>query len=546
MNKAKAAVATLGALVLGAGVVACSSEENVEQAMPKEFGYILPEEIVTTNAGTALGVATDAVKLSARLYPGAFIAGPDQQLLPNPDLVTATRSPQDTKQVDYVINDKATYSDGKPVVCDDFLLTQTASAHTDLFGADMPLFSQVQSIDCTAGSKTFSVHFNNGFGDRYRELFSAGTVLPSHTVGEKAEIPDVVAAIRSGNTTQLAALGEAWQKTFTTAETDPSTVPTSGPYRISARGEEGDLVFDTNPEWKGVKPAQSPIHVWPNTVDIKKLVENNQVAVADLDLDEKPTELGLTEPDYVTTTLDSSRVDTLRVAPAGPLSTPAQRHAFNGCVDRNAIAEALKKFSGANVHPTGLRVVQPTHPLASQLQDINDTNSKVDIEGFKGLLQGATVRIGYLEATARYKIIVDSIAESCRAAGVTVEGVPVTPENFGTLGVDYDMMLDTRSSFGRNSTTNANVGSQLKDIRAAEAQLATEAITIPLVTEPRTIAVEEHVHNVIDNAGDGGVSWNMDRWDEQAATIHEDQPSQQPSDSPTQPSSPPPGAGNPA
>ncbi|HEY4599543.1 MAG TPA: peptide ABC transporter, partial [Corynebacterium sp.] len=36
--------------------------------------------------------------------------------------------------------------------------------------------------------------------------------------------------------------------------------------------------------------------------------------------------------------------------------------------------------------------------------------------------------------------------------------------------------------------------------------------TIPLTTEPRAIATLKNVDNVVDNPGNVGLSWNMDRW----------------------------------
>ena len=120
--------------------------------------------------------------------------------------------------------------------------------------------------------------------------------------------------------------------------------------------------------------------------------------------------------------------------------------------------------------------------------------------------------MGYLKESGRYPAIVDAIKESCQAAGVTIEPVPVTAADYGTLGADYDALLDTRSSFGRNSSTNATTDSPLADIRKAEEELAGDALTIPLVTEARAIAVDRRVNNVVDNPGDLGLSWNMDRW----------------------------------
>ena len=102
------AALTLSAALAAAGLAACSGDSPLSNP-PEQFGYVLTSDLVTSNAGTAVGVATDAAKVSARLYPGAFIAGPRGQNLPNGDLVTAKPTPGNPRQVDYTINEKATY-----------------------------------------------------------------------------------------------------------------------------------------------------------------------------------------------------------------------------------------------------------------------------------------------------------------------------------------------------------------------------------------------------------------------------------------------------
>lgn len=504
------------ALVATSAVVAMAacSDRNGSQGSGKaepQFGYALPQELVTTNAGTALGVATDATKISARLYPGAFIEGPDGQLLPNPDLVTATPSPKSNGVVNYQIANKAKYSDGKPVVCDDFLLTYKASQRPDLFGSDIPLFSQVENVNCSPGAKRFTVTFKKGFGDRYRELFAAGTVLPLHAVAERAQVSDGPKALRSEDPNALTELGRQWQESFLLSKTDPVTVPTSGPYKIAQRTDDGHLELAVNEGWAGVKPTVETLHVWPRRADLAQLRENNQLKVADVDAGRNLEELGLKEPDWRVTKVQSSRVDTLRISDLGSLSTPELRQALNQCIDQRAMAQDVTKHSGARVRPVGLRAISPAHPLASQLNRTAAKNTAFDPEK-AGALAGQKVRIGYLETTSRYKIIVEQIKKTCGAVGVNVEPVPLKVSDYGTLGVDYDALLDTRTTFGRNAAVAGGVSGRLTEIQREEQKLAEESFSIPLVAEARTIAFESHVHNVLDNGADGGVSWNMDRW----------------------------------
>lgn len=520
------AALALSAALAAAGLAGCS-EDSPLSSTPEQFGYVLTSDLVTSNAGTAVGVATDAAKISARLYPGAFIAGPRGQNLPNGDLVTAKPAPGNPRQVDYTINENATYSDSKPVVCDDFLLSFQASSRPDLFGADMPLFSQVENIDCAAGAKQFSVHFADKRGERYRELFGPGTVLPSHTVAEKAGVEDVVSAIDSMDEQTLTDLGRAWQDVFTFAKTDPSQVPTSGPYKIAARKEDGSLKLEKNPEWSGVEPAQSPVYLWPQGADVKKLGEHNQLSVVDTNrgAGETPGKvakgLGLNSDEFRVVENNSERVDTLRVSDLGLLQNPDSRKALNACIDREAIAKAVEEETGAAVQPTGLRVVGSEHPLRGYLDDINDRNTKVNVDEARSQLNGMTIRVGFLDSVPRYKKIVDALKSQCAEAGVSIEAVPRSAEDYGLLGVDYDVALDTRSANGRNSAVNSTQASSIKEIRGAETALADDAMTLPLVTEPRTILAEVHAANVLDSSSDTGVSWNMDRWvesDEPVAT----------------------------
>lgn len=516
----------LSATLAGAGLVGCS-EGTPLSSPPEQFGYVLTSDLVTSNAGTGVGVATDAAKVSARLYPGAFIAGPRGQILPNGDLVTAKPAPGDPRRVDYTINADATYSDSQPVVCDDFLLTYQASKRPDLFGSDMPLFGQVQNVDCTAGAKQFSVQFADKRGARYRELFGPGTVLPSHIVSEKAGVDDVVVAIDSMDEQALTDLGKAWQDVFNFETTDPSKVPTSGPYKIAAREDDGSLKLEKNPEWRGVEATQSPVYLWPQDADVQQLAEDKQLSVVDISrgAGDKPgkvaAELGVNGDDFRVVESNSERADTLRLSDLGVLQAPATRRALNACIDRQAIAQSVEEETGAPVQPTGLRVIGSMHPLRSYLDDINGRNTDVDTQQARTLLNGLTIRVGFLDGVPRYKKIVDALKTSCEKAGVTIEPIPRKAEDFGLLGVDYDVALDTRSATGRNSEVNSTQASGLKEIRVAETILAEQAMTLPLVTEPRTILAEVHAANVLDSSSDTGVSWNMDRWveaDEPVAT----------------------------
>lgn len=508
----RAIAGLVAAAALVAGATACSDSTDADRATDGEFGYVVPRPLSTLNAGTSLGVATDAEKLSARLFPGAFLAGPDGQLLPNPDLVTATPEQHNPSVVHYSISAKAKYSDAQPVICDDFQLAYLASQRSDLFGSDMPLFSQVSHLECAPGAKEFTVVFNDHFGSRYRELFTPGTVLPSHSVVEKAGGADVATTMATGDEEALANLGTAWQDLFNLSKSDPAKVPTHGPYKVESRGQQGQLTLVSNPEFSGVRPRVDRINVWPHSANLRELIDTNQLMVADLGAVPDPSALGISEPARSVQVYRSGRVDTLRLDSNGAFASEESRHAFNGCVDRESIVGAIKSKLNTDTTATGLRMLPTNHPLAAQLDDVSKEHMRTDPERARQLLDGQTIRVGYLKDVPRYEVMVEAIKSSCEKSGVHVEPVALSADHYGVLGTDYDALLDTRPAFGRNAMTNVNGLSSVNSVRDVERELDKAMATLSLISEPRKVAIEHHVANVSDNGSDAGLSWNMDRW----------------------------------
>lgn len=588
MHRIRRPAALLTAAAVSFGMVACSSDAGVEDASDPLFGYALPRPIVTLNAASTQGAATDAAKVSARLYPGAYLTGPDGRLLPNTDLVTATPSADNGDIVNYRISNEATYSDGAPVVCDDFLLTWVASKYPDLFSSDLGLTDRVKDFTCDAGQRDFSIEFDRGMGSRYRELFSVGEVLPSHTVAQRAGVDDVVGAIDTGDQESLADLGREWSATFRVAETDPAQVPTYGPYRVASREEDGSLVLTVNPEWTGVRPGLDEVVMWSGPgagidgPDFEQLSADYRLYVADVPPETDPVAAGLevapeTEPATETTsgTSESSessetgapsseetdsedsedgdagdegiraesdesapdlsdaddvsgrfavtrgsgtRVDGLTLSDSGIFDSSENRRAFARCVDRSAVADAVKSESGITVDEAPFRLIAPGAQAGENLGDVAARNNNTDTAPTTDRLGGTTVRVGYFSDVARYRAMVDTLVESCSAADVTVVPVPLGVDDLDGLGTDYDALLETRSTFGQNpqvsfpASSGASGTATVSQLRDAENVLADSTATVPLTAEPRSVAVDRGLSNVVDNPGETGMSWNMDRW----------------------------------
>ncbi len=521
-STARGAIVATVAMATAAGLAACSGPD--EAGVSKDdFTYVLDRPLTTTNAAGTLGVASDAAALSARLYPGAFLPGPGGRLLPNTDLVTATPDPENPDAVDYAVTDGAAYSDGAPVVCDDFLLAWVAAHRTDLFASEPGLMTRVRDVTCAAGERSFRVDFDEGFGARYRELFGAGEVLPSHTVAEHAGVDSVVDAVNTGDVPALTALGQSWSTTFDLAATDPATVPTSGPFRIESREDEGNtagadrgpvLILGRNPEWRGDRPGLDRIVVRGGG-DTARAVDGTAEVTDAAVLAGQPTDADFTAAGLTVSRVAGVRSDGLTLSDAGVFATADNRRAFASCIDRSAVVEAVATATGATVEPQVLRVATPGSPASEALADLAARLGARDPRATAAVLDGTTVRIGYLAGQPRLEVIVGALAASCAESGVTVVGVPLDVaalQRPGGSGTDYDALLDTRTPYSRNPRVTVSPASRSGRISDAENQLATDAATIPLAVEPRLVLTASTVSGVSDSGGEQGLSWNMDRW----------------------------------
>src|SRR5699024_11537077 len=94
------------------------------------------------------------------LYLFIYVSGTHVVCVQNSDVVTShERMDVYQRNVLYTETEDATYSDGTPVTCDDFLLAYTAGQMQEMFGSNMPLMEQVESVACAPENKKFLVKF---------------------------------------------------------------------------------------------------------------------------------------------------------------------------------------------------------------------------------------------------------------------------------------------------------------------------------------------------------------------------------------------------
>ena len=87
-----------------------------------EINYAVDGTLTTYNTNTVAGAASGGPQAFARVLTGFDYHGPDGQIVGDHDFGTISVVGRAPLVLDYVINDKAVYSDGKPVTCDDLVL----------------------------------------------------------------------------------------------------------------------------------------------------------------------------------------------------------------------------------------------------------------------------------------------------------------------------------------------------------------------------------------------------------------------------------------
>ena len=179
---------------------------------------------------------------------------------------------RDPLVLDYQISDKAVFSDGKPVTCDDIVLAWAAqSGRFPAFdAASRAGYLDIDGVDCQPGQKKARVTYLPGRAVvDYLQLFTATSMMPSHVIGDALGL-DVTRAIQSGDPAAIDRIAQTWNTVWDLKPgVDLKKFPSSGPYKIDSVLPEGAVVLTANDQWWGTKPITKRITVWPRGVDVK-------------------------------------------------------------------------------------------------------------------------------------------------------------------------------------------------------------------------------------------------------------------------------------
>ncbi|MDR7329458.1 ABC transporter substrate-binding protein [Corynebacterium guangdongense] len=498
-----------------------------QPANTQYFGYQVNQRLVTTNAGSIDGVANNAEVLAGRLYPSVYVPGPAGEMIPNTDLATAQALPGKQRQVVYTLNADASYSDGEPITCVDFLLAHTAGTMTSLFDSHLPMMQQIERIDCDAGDRQFTAVFAPGDGGRWRQVFGPGTVMPAHTIARKAgmSLAELSDALHARDAAALAEVARIWNEGFALDSFDPELQVSSGPYVLSEVGPQGEAVLTRNQNYYGDPAHQDTIVVWPESADSRELAELGALRIADVE-NAEPEFIDRDDASnpYTVESRVGDLTESLKISQTGVLGQPWAREAFAACVDQNWAAAVSSQLSGVEVPPVATQVVTHFDPMRRHVADISDTHLAIDHDKARAL-NGTTIRIGYNGPDERKAAMVDVIAASCGDAGITVEDAASDGTSVKDLGrittgqwgedvysegtIDAFLgAVDPMSEYGAVSARDSDVS----EIREAETRAWEELNYIPLAAQPRSFVIDDRVGNVVAYTGLAGIGWNMDRW----------------------------------
>ncbi|MFN6553875.1 ABC transporter substrate-binding protein [Mycolicibacterium septicum] len=531
-------------VVTAMGLAACSDSSA------DEIAYAVDGTLTTYNTNTVAGAASAGPQAFARALTGFAYHGPEGQVVADNDFGSVSVVGRAPLVLDYVISDKAVYSDGKPITCDDLVLAWGAQSgrFPGFDAASRAGYRDIGSVDCAPGQKRARVSFaqDRGFLD-YGHLFAATSLMPAHVIADELGLDDggVATALQNGDQPTIDRIAKAWNTVWDLKpDLDLKKFPSSGPYRIDSVSKDGVVALVANDKWWGTPAITNRIEVWPRGADIQERVNEGSFDVVDIESGSSGL-LNLPD-DYVSTETPSAGIEQLIFAPGGPLAATPARRAVALCTPRDVIARnAATPIINSRLSPVADDAFSAAENVgeAAQFGVANPDAARAALNN-----KPLTVRIGYQTPNARLAATVGAIAKSCAAAGITVQDAgsatagPVALRNneFDGLlastggaagsGSSGSSAIDAYAFHSGNGNNLPGYGNErvdgIIDAQAVTtdpkelARLAGEGApilwndmpTLPLYRQQRTVLTSTKMYAVSSNPTRWGAGWNMDRW----------------------------------
>ena len=476
--------------------------------------------------------------------------GPDGQIVGDHDFGAVSVVGRAPLVLDYVISDKAVYSDGKPITCDDMVLAWASQSgrFAGFDAASRAGYTDIATVDCAPGQKKARVSFaqDRGFVD-FGQLFAATSMMPSHVIADGLGLGDggVTSAILNNDGPSVERIAQVWNNTWNlTPDLDLKRFPSSGPYKLESVTDDGAVVLVANDKWWGAKPVTNRVTVWPRGADIQDRVNQGALDVVDIAAGSAGT---LNMPDdYVRSDNPSAGIEQLIFAAQGPMAAMPARRALALCTPRDVIARnAAVPIANARLNPAAEDAFGAAEAAAEAGQfTVANPDAARAAQGGRPL----TVRIGYQSPNARLAATVGAIAKSCAPAGITVQDA--ASDTTGPLALrnnEIDVLIaSTGGAAGSGSTGSSamdayalhngngnNLSGYANDridgiidalaVTSDPKELArllgegapilwADMPTLPLYRQQRTLLTSKKMYAVSSNPTRWGAGWNMDRW----------------------------------
>ncbi|MGW0251770.1 ABC transporter substrate-binding protein [Nocardia goodfellowii] len=564
MQRSRGTARLIGMAAAGMSVVALAAGCSGENQVPS-IGYAVDATVASYNGGSTLGASSGSPAVFGRVLTGFYYTGPDGQQVADTDVGTAKEVPGEAQTIQYRLNPDGVYSDGVPTSCDDLYLTWaarsgrfTAPGGGSLFDAASTAgYAAIERVECQTGSKDATVVFRPDRHYQYwRNLFTAGELMPAHVAARAANVPNVVAPLQSGDAAAIGRIAEFWNTGWNLSSgLDVTKFPSSGPYRIESFSAADGLVLVANERWWGNKPETGRIVVYGKSADLGEKIGDGAVSVVDIG---GGSVKDVNLDGFSTRTVPGRGAEQLVLATGGVLGSVDARRGLALCVPRQELYNQLGKAqdlptTALGSGPLNSRIVQEDSLFYPAVTGAAGKYKNIDIPGATSALAagkaaGQTIRIGYRGPDERRSRTVAMIAESCKPAGITVVdagSADFTPNQLGEgkvdavlgstasvpgpagalTGVAATSALRTGNglNFGRfgngryDSITDQlaaddNSTAQLNLLTEGENLLWAEMPSIPLFATPRTIAFANGLQNGLAGPTQAGSGWNMDRW----------------------------------
>jgi peptide/nickel transport system substrate-binding protein len=523
------------------------------------WGY--EQEFSSYNSNTADGNASANIVVLNQVLRGFYYFSPDGKVVPDTDFGTFEKTSDNPLTVKYTINDKAVWSDGNAIDCDDAVMSWLANSGLSgakgwsaaaTFG-----YEDMNKPACKDGDKSFTVTYKKPFAD-WAGMFGYGALMPAHVVEKGSGVADIIAAADQPTGADSLKAGAyyntAWK--LNPGQLKPEIMPSAGPYTISKWDAGQSLTLEANPKWWGKAPkAKTIVLRYMGGDAMVQALQNGEINLMDPQPQvELVNQLKAAGADKVKfSTGDQFTFEHLDFNFTGVFKDKNLREAFAKCVPRQQIVDNLIKPQNPNAQILQSRLIFPFQPTYSQFESIGgEKYNTADVPGAKALVDASgvkapiQVRVGWRKDPAAInKRRVDTIAliqASCKGAGFNVvdtgtpdffdkalpdgnfdvglfawSGSPLVTQNkpiYGTGGGSNYGKYTNKDVDAKFDQLNQELDAdkQVAIMKEIDTQLWTDLVTIPLFAFPAVFAQDPTVEGAQFNATSQDMTWNAYDW----------------------------------